>query len=144
MISSSTPSHLCGHSSWMATALGSSMDRPPPLARPIWSSLTTRQAHLALGDARALRFAPEYGVFGAAADGSSDSLKALAALIPAQGAIALTETSPDTPLPAGVNVIRRALIDQMVAEALTPAPEPAFAITALTDADGPEMLALAT
>jgi predicted GNAT family acetyltransferase len=127
------------------------MERPHPLDRPIWSSLTTRwsslttrQAHLSVGDARALRFAPEYGVFAAAADSSPDSLKALAALIPAQGAIALTETSPDTPLPAGVKVVQRAVVDQMVAEALTPAPDPAFAITALTDADGPEMLALAT
>jgi predicted GNAT family acetyltransferase len=120
------------------------MERPHPLDKPIWSSLTTRQAHLSVGDGRALRFAPEYGVFAAAADSSPDSLKALAALIPAQGAIALTETSPDTPLPAGVKVVQRAVVDQMVAEALTPAPDPAFAITALTDADGPEMLALAT
>ncbi|MGC1305176.1 MAG: GNAT family N-acetyltransferase [Caulobacteraceae bacterium] len=120
------------------------MERAHPLDRPIWSSLTTRQAHVAIGDARALRFAPEYGVFAAAADDSSESLAALAALIPAQGAIALNETRPDWPLPPGAKMVNRAVIDQMTAEALTPAPDPAFAITPLTDADGPEMLALAT
>ena len=39
-----------------------------PLDRPVWSMLTGRQAHLAEGDARAMRIDRGYGVFGAAAD----------------------------------------------------------------------------
>ena len=43
------------------------MTAPHPLDRPIWSMLTGRQAHLAEGDARALRIDRGYGVFGVAA-----------------------------------------------------------------------------
>ena len=39
-----------------------------PLDRPAWSALSTRQAPFALGDARALRFAPDFGLFAGAAD----------------------------------------------------------------------------
>jgi hypothetical protein len=39
-----------------------------PLDRPVWAALKGRQAGIALGDARALRFAPDYGLFAAAAD----------------------------------------------------------------------------
>ncbi len=44
-----------------------------PLDRPVWSALTTRQAALALGDGRAVRLAPEYGLFAAAADASAEA-----------------------------------------------------------------------
>ena len=53
-----------------------------PLDRPIWSMLTGRQAHLAEGDARALRIDRGYGVFGVAADTGAAAQAALAALIP--------------------------------------------------------------
>lgn len=36
------------------------------LDRPVWSALTSRQTAVARGDARALRFAPPYGIFAAA------------------------------------------------------------------------------
>jgi hypothetical protein len=60
-----------------------------PLDRPIWSALATRQAGLAQGGARARRFAPDYGLFAAAADASEASLQALAALVPADEQVAL-------------------------------------------------------
>ena len=44
-----------------------------PLDRPVWSALTSRQAPLALGDARALRFDPDYALFAAAADDSAEA-----------------------------------------------------------------------
>ena len=39
-----------------------------PLDRPVWSALTTRQRHLAIGDELARRFDPEIGPFAAVAD----------------------------------------------------------------------------
>ncbi len=113
-----------------------------PLDRPVWSALTTRQAPLALGDVRALRFAPDYGPFAAAADETVGSQAALAALVPAQGGLWLVEPEP-SPSPPGPFALHHALCHQMIASDLAPG-EPAFEITPLTDADGPDMLALAT
>lgn len=114
-----------------------------PLDRPVWSALTTRQAALAQGDGRAVRLAPEYGLFAAAADTSAESLAALAALAPAHGGVALVEADAPPPIRGAVAAAPVALW-QMVAEALTPAPPPAFDITPLTEDDAPQMLALAT
>ena len=52
-----------------------------PLDRPVWNMLTGRQAHIAEGDARAVRIDRGYGPFGAAADQSAEAQAALAALI---------------------------------------------------------------
>jgi predicted GNAT family acetyltransferase len=114
-----------------------------PLDRPVWSALTTRQADLALGDGRAVRFAPDYGLFAAVSDESSESLASLAALVPAEGQVALVEAEPPPPVP-GAAVVSRSVIWQMIAERLTPAGPPEFEIAPLTEADAPQMLALAT
>ena len=113
-----------------------------PLDRPVWTALTTRQAPLALGDGRALRFDPHYAAFGAAADGAPESQAALAALVPAEGTLWIVELG-DTPPPPGPFASHAALCHQMIAERLTPG-ETGFTVTPLTDADGPQMLALAT
>ncbi len=114
-----------------------------PLDRPVWSALTgERQAHLALGDpARALRIAPEYGLFAVAADDSPDSLAALAALNTTPAGLGLVETR-DVPLPPGTAAKQSACV-QMTAAALT-AGGPDLAFEPLVEADAPEMLALAT
>lgn len=114
-----------------------------PLDRPIWSALATRQAELSQGDARALRFAPDYGIFAAAADRSPASLAALSALVPADGQVALVEAETPAAAP-GTAIASTAVIWQMVAPSITAAPQPDFAIVELTDADAPQMLALAT
>ena len=114
-----------------------------PLDRPVWSALTTRQAHLALGDGHAVRLAPDYGLFAAVADGSPESLAALAALVPADGQVALVEADEPPPVPGAV-VVSRSVIWQMVAERLTPARPADFEVAPLTEADAPQMLALAT
>jgi hypothetical protein len=114
-----------------------------PLDRPIWSALATRQADLAEGGARALRFAPDYGLFAAAADRSSASAAALAALVPTDGQVALVEAKTPAAVP-GTAIESTAVIWQMVASAIAPATDPDFAIVDLTDADAPQMLALAT
>jgi hypothetical protein len=50
----------------------------------------------------------------------------------------------DAPLPPGLALVERSPIMQLIAEALAPGDAPAFTVTPLTNADGPEMLALAT
>lgn len=114
-----------------------------PLDRPVWSALTgERQAALALGDrARALRLAPEYGLFAVAADDSPESLAALAALNTTSAGLGLVETR-DVPLPPGMAAKQSACV-QMTAAALT-AGSPDLAFEPLVEADAPEMLALAT
>src|SRR5258708_39743654 len=80
------------------------MPAPHPLDRPIWSAVTARQANLALGDGRAVRLAPDYGLFAAAADGSPQSLASLAALVPAGGQAALVAAAAPPPGPGSAAV----------------------------------------
>src|SRR5689334_16891839 len=114
-----------------------------PLDHPVWSALTGRQSHLALVEGGARRYHPDYGVFAAVEDRSAASLAGLGALVAAHGDVALLEADPPTQAP-GVAVASQDLGVQMTAERLTPAPAPGLEMIALTDADGPEMLALAT
>ena len=114
-----------------------------PLDRPIWASLTTRQASLARGDAHALRFDPDYAMFAAAADDSDEAMAALAALVATNGDTALVEADPaHTPL--GVTVASQTLCHQMIAHALTPGEDPRFEIVPLGEDDAPQMFELAT
>jgi predicted GNAT family acetyltransferase len=116
------------------------MDRHP-LDRPIWTALSGRQGEFALGHGRARRIAPDIGVFVAAEDDTPESLAALADLVRTYGESWRMEVGA-TPVP-GTETVSQALGVQMVAEALTPAPPPAFAFAPLSAADAPEMLELA-
>ena len=111
-----------------------------PLDRPVWNTLTTRQAGLALGDARAQRFRPEVNLFGAAADGAFASLAALAGLVPVAGVLGLVEAAPHPPVPA-TRIVSARPIEQMVLTRLDTRAVDA-AIVPLGSADVPEMLAL--
>ena len=113
-----------------------------PLDRPVWSTLTSRQADLALGDARALRFDPAWALFGAAADASPESQAALAALNTSPDGMGLVEAG-DMPPPSGCRVRSAALCVQMTASALTAGGRD-IAFEPLGEADAGEMLALAT
>ena len=113
-----------------------------PLDRPVWSALTGRQASLALGDARALRFDPAYAQFGAAADASPESLAALGGLNTSANGLGMIE-AVDPPLPPGAVVRSKAAGVQMVAAALTGGGRP-VAFEPLGEADAAAMLALAT
>ena len=114
-----------------------------PLDRPVWSMLTGRQAHLAEGDARAVRIDRGYGVFGAAPDTGAKALAALAALVPDDGEIWIVEGEP-WPVPAGTREVKRAVLAQMIAEGPPPvARDGEPIIVALGDDDAPEMAALA-
>ncbi|WP_010162230.1 GNAT family N-acetyltransferase [Sphingomonas sp. PAMC 26617] len=115
---------------------------PTPLDRPIWHSLTGRQAALALGDARAVRFRPEVNLFGEAADDSPESSRALVGLIEDGGTLGLLGVGAAVALPGTVVVSERRL-NQMVATRLHRTSH-ALDIVPLGDADAAEMLALAT
>lgn len=104
--------------------------------------LTGRQAHLASGDARALRIDGGYGPFAAGVDTGAEAQAALAAHVPADGELWIVEGEP-WPLPPGTREVRRAVLAQMVAEG-APAPRgDAPAIIALGDGDAAGMAALA-
>ena len=113
-----------------------------PLDRPIWHALSTRVRHLAVGNERALRFAPDIGPLAAARDDSPESLQDLSDLIAEHGSVVLLQVG-DSPLPPRTVAELTAPGVQMVAHKLTPI-EPADPVQRLTDADAPEMLALAT
>lgn len=113
-----------------------------PLDRAAWSALTGRQSHLAVVQGGARRYDPAYGVFAAVEDRSEASLAGLGALV-ALGDVALLEPDPPTEVP-GAAVVSQDLGVQMTAERLSDGPAAGFEIIPLTDADGPEMLALAT
>lgn len=114
-----------------------------PLDRPVWSMLTGRQAHLAQGDACAVRIDRDYGVFGAAVDAGAEAQAALAALVPGNGELWIVE-GECWPVPRGTREVKRAVLVQMVADRRPPAPragEPE--IVALGEADAAEMAVLA-
>ncbi len=118
------------------------MTSPHPLDRPVWSSLTSRQAHVALSNGLARRFDPAFGLFAAAADASPQSLAALTALVAKRDVVAIVEAEPQPPLP-GVKAEAH-VVWQMVTGRPADWPAPAFEVVPLTAADAPQMLALAT
>lgn len=113
-----------------------------PLDRPVWSSLTTRQAQFAVGDARALRYQADVSPFAAARDESPESLAALAGLIPPGGAVVVLMDHAVTP-PAGTAIEKSFPIVRMAAHTLIGGAE-GEGLQLLTGTDAPEMLALAT
>lgn len=113
------------------------------LDRPIWNALSTRQRNCALGEAPALRFAPEYGPLTGALDHSPESLAALAHLPDAPDGLWLLEAQA-VPAPPGMAVTLSADCVQMIADGPVAEPDPGFAFVDLTEDDAAEMLALAT
>ena len=113
-----------------------------PLDRPVWSALTSRQAHLALGDDQALRFDPAYALFAAAADETPGATAALGRLNVSSNGMGLVEAG-DMPLPPGAVVRAQAACVQMIASSLNGGGR-TVAFEPLGEADAAEMLALAT
>jgi ribosomal protein S18 acetylase RimI-like enzyme len=113
-----------------------------PLDSPVWNALTSRQAHLALGEAdRFLRFPPDIEPFGATRDKSGEQLAGLAELMPLDGHVALVEVNK-FPAPPGFVTMISAAIHQMAAPRLD-LPDDDLEVIKLSDADAPEMRALA-
>jgi len=117
------------------------MNDSHPLDRPVWSALATGWAHLAEGDDKARRLTPSYGPFGAAVDGSPESLAALLTLVPEAGELWLVDAGTLPAVP-GTRVARRAVLNQMLAASVAPS-STEIDVIELTDDDAPEMVALA-
>jgi predicted GNAT family acetyltransferase len=113
-----------------------------PLDKLIWTALTTRQAHLSEGDARARRFQTDIGPFAATIDDSQAAATSLAAIIPEDGDVSLLEPSPPTP-PPGVDISFSAPGVQMITHGFSRGNARDLPIETLGDADAEEMLALA-
>ena len=115
---------------------------PTPLDRPIWHSLTGRQAALALGDARAVRFRPEVNLFGEAAGRFARGI-ARARRVDRGRRDARAARGRRGGGVAGTVVVSERRLNQMVATRLHRSAR-ALDIVPLGDADAGEMLALAT
>jgi ribosomal protein S18 acetylase RimI-like enzyme len=113
-----------------------------PLDRPVWSCLTGAQAHLARGNAAAVRIDPAYGPFAAASDSNDISQAALAGMVMgADDSVAIVEPEP-WPIPVGLRLERSGELLQMVAR------QPVLGdadprVELLGEADAAEMAALA-
>jgi predicted GNAT family acetyltransferase len=103
--------------------------------------LTSRQRHLAQGDARALRIDPAYGLFAALSHDEPSALEAITAIVPDDGALGLVELGP-VPPPPGI-LAEHVPLDQMIATAIVSAPPPPFEIVPLREADAADVYALA-
>jgi predicted GNAT family acetyltransferase len=112
------------------------------LDRPVWNALTTRQAHLALGDSRhALRYPSDIEPFGATPDNTAEQLLSLGKMTPMDGGVALVEPHKIVPPPGLIAMIEET-VRQMIADRI-PSPENVSDILSLGDGDAAEMLALA-
>ncbi|MCB1486670.1 MAG: GNAT family N-acetyltransferase [Bauldia sp.] len=111
------------------------------LDRPVWSALTGRHAGFAEGGALARRYQPSVIPFAAARDASDESLRALAAL-PRPGEEMMIVEADRIVLPRGLSVLVAAHVAQIVL-VTPPAKAPDHCVERLTEADAPEMLALA-
>lgn len=112
------------------------------LDRPVWAALSTLQASLAEGDERAKRFVPDVNLFASTQDDGAEAQAALAALLRPGERIYVLQ-APSIIVPSGLRATKAASGVQMVATRPVPDPD-AVDLVPLTDADAPEMLALAS
>lgn len=113
------------------------------LDRPAWAALTSYHARLAVGGELARRFLPEVNVFASAREDSPQALAALTDLIRPGETVYVLQVPPIV-IPPGMVPVRETRGVQMLAPAGTPFHPPDQSMIPLTDADAPEMLALAT
>lgn len=113
------------------------------LDRPVWSTLNSHHAALSEGTALARRFLRDVNAFAAACDDSAPALAALAALV-GPGEEVFIGQVPDIAVPPGLVAVKTAMGVQMVAGCDVGVIDGDEEVQVLTDADAPEMLALAT
>lgn len=112
------------------------------LDRPVWASLTTFHRALSEGDASARRFQRDVNLFASARDDGEEAQMGFAKLVSPGEHVYLLQV-PAIAVPPGLRATRTAKGVQMVATRPL-AVEADGEIEFLTDADAPEMLALAT
>lgn len=117
------------------------------LDNPIWSSLTTGHAHLALGSdvghGLARRYPSYIGPLSALREQTSEAYAELASIVPNEDIAALLLDNEPEPL-KGWELLRGGGIVQMVCPRIPDLPGLAESIVPMTAFDNPEMVALAT
>lgn len=114
-----------------------------PLDRPVWTALTTEQAHLATITGAAARIDPGYGPFAAARDDGAEALAALAVCLRGrEDRIGVVERA-GWPVPPGTRVLGGGELVQMVFTERTPAHADDPRIELLGERDAADMAALA-
>jgi predicted GNAT family acetyltransferase len=113
------------------------------LDRPVWDSLATFHASLSEGGALARRYVRDVNLFASARDDSPEALSALAALVGPGGKVFVLQV-PEIAVPQDLCVTKSASGVQMVATRHMQGDTAREEILTLTEADAPEMLALAT
>jgi len=111
------------------------------LDRPVWMSLSTSHAPLSVGNALARRYAPDVNLFASACDDTPLALAALADLVRPGERIFVLQV-PEIVVPPSLVAVKLAKGIQMMATRSAIAAEH-HDMLRLTDADEPEMLALA-
>ncbi|HEY6640736.1 GNAT family N-acetyltransferase [Povalibacter sp.] len=112
-----------------------------PLDNPLWQSLTTKHAGLAIANDVAARYPAAVAPFAAVANASREAGDRLRQIIEPGESVYLVGVAP--PLDAGWQVLLQTSIAQMVCHArIEPKPGPQF--RALTDADRADMIELTT
>lgn len=112
------------------------------LDRPIWTALTTRQAHLGLGDALARRYHPDVAPFAALASDTPAAYEALHRLLQPHEQVALLSLEPL----AGIDTLQVehvGTLHQMVSTRDETGNPDDLDVIRLGNADAQEMLALA-
>jgi predicted GNAT family acetyltransferase len=112
------------------------------LDRPVWASLVSRHAGLSVSTALARRYLPDVNLFASARDDGAESLAAMTTLL-APGERVYVLQVPDIVVPSGLTAVRRVRGVQMLAGRSVPMDTVRADILTLSDADAPEMLALA-
>jgi predicted GNAT family acetyltransferase len=114
------------------------------LDRPVWRSLSTSHSALSVGNALARRYAPDVNLFASACDDTPPALHALAELIHPGERVFILQV-PEIVVPPAVVALKEAKGVQLTATRSVPAPAVGHEdVVRLSDADAPEMLALAT
>ena len=112
------------------------------LDRPVWASLSTSHAGLSTGNSLARRYARRVNLFASAHDDSVPALAALADLVHPGEQVFVLQVA-EIVVPPALVAVKQAQGVQMLATRGAPAAEGQGVIVQLTDADVPEMLALA-
>jgi predicted GNAT family acetyltransferase len=113
-----------------------------PLDRPVWASLRTFHEPLSIGTALARRFARDVNLFASAADDSPAALAALAGLVQPGEQVFVLQV-PSITVPAQCVAVKEAQGVQLLATRSLLGEAALDGIEPLSDADAPEMLALA-
>lgn len=111
------------------------------LNNPIWSALTSAQAHFAIGGPLAKRYPAEVAPFIGVSEPTAAAAEALAGLVSPGEVVNIVALTPK--LDKGWELLATGNIVQMVWRDDAPTPDEDMTdITPLTDADTPDMLAL--